>query len=92
MYQKTKVKKLTSLLVAVFLILTLFPVEALAAGAHPELVSAAVTSTGGLELTFDMEMADPSADASAFAARRDDGSMRDGIAAVLNQATLRPLF
>ncbi len=83
MYRKIKVKRPASFLLSLLMILTLLPVPALAAGDHPELVSAAVTSTGGLELTFDMAMADPSADAAAFSARRSDGSMRTGTAAAL---------
>ncbi|HWS30678.1 MAG TPA: fibronectin type III domain-containing protein [Clostridia bacterium] len=83
MKRNLKKKKTFVLFMAAVMLLVILPASALAAGDHPELVSASITSTGELELAFDMAMADPSADAASFAVRRNDGSMRTGDTAAL---------
>ncbi len=73
MRHKYKANRLLSVLLSVILVLTMLPSTVWAAGDHPELQSATVTSAGDVELKFDMEMADPSSDISSFRLRRNDG-------------------
>lgn len=83
MYCKGNKTKIISLLLSVVIVVSLMPVRAFAEGDAPILQSAAVTTDGNVELTFDKTMAATSGGADGFTVYNNFGTNKN-----VNKATL----
>lgn len=83
MFCKGNKTKILSLLLSVVMVVALMPMTVFAAGEAPVLQSAAVTTDGNVELTFNKAMADTGGGAGGFKVVGDLGSNKNVTAAAL---------